>query len=199
MLRKTVLTILLTIGMATTAQANLEDDASAFIADHGNKMIEILGLPHGQDRRDTFEAWLTEAFDLDKLAELALGPYRKTVTEGQMAAYDEAFAHYIVRTYEARLDGFTGYDFSVMGTRPMNVTDAVVRTNIVSPEGDVYVVDFRIEKGDDEQLHVIDVAIEGLSMLKTQREEFSAVIQRDGIDGLISSLNERADAIASAE
>ena len=173
------------------AWAGIEDDASVFVDSHGSELIEILDQPQGQGRRDHFQTWLTDTFNLEALANLALGPYLGTATDDQMTAYEEAFARYIVVTYEARFDTFSGYDFSVVRARPMGDDDAIVRTNIAGPDGNSYVVDFRVELYEDATFQVIDVAVEGLSMLKTQRDEFSAVIQRDGIDGLITSLNER--------
>jgi phospholipid transport system substrate-binding protein len=176
---------------SAVAWAGIEDDASVFVDGHGTELIEILDLPQGQERRSHFQTWLSDTFNLDALANLALGPYLGTATDDQMAAYEEAFARYIVVTYEARFDTFSGYDFSVVRARPMGDDDAIVRTNIAGPDGNSYVVDFRVELYEDATFQVIDVAVEGLSMLKTQRDEFSAVIQRDGIDGLITSLNER--------
>jgi len=183
---------------SAVAWAGIEDDASVFVDEHGGELIEILDLPQGTERRDHFQTWLADTFNLDALANLALGPYLGTATDEQMAAYEDAFARYIVVTYEARLDTFSGYDFSVMRSRPMGDNDAIVRTNIAGPDGNSYVVDFRVELYEDGSFQVIDVAVEGLSMLKTQRDEFSAVIQRDGIDGLITSLNERTALVESA-
>jgi len=183
---------------SAVAWAGIEDDASVFVDEHGGELIEILDLPQGTERRDHFQTWLADTFNLDALANLALGPYLGTATDEQMAAYEDAFARYIVVTYEARLDTFSGYDFSVMRSRPMGDNDAIVRTNIAGPDGNSYVVDFRVELYEDGSFQVIDVAVEGLSMLKTQRDEFSAVIQRDGIDGLITSLNERTALAESA-
>lgn len=180
------------------AWAGVEDDASVFVGDHGTELIEILDLPQGPDRRDQFQTWLDATFNLEALANLALGPYLGTATDHQMRAYEEAFARYIVVTYEARFDTFSGYNFNVMRARPMGDNDAIVRTNINGPDGNSYVVDFRVELYEDGTFQVIDVAVEGLSMLKTQRDEFSAVIQRDGIDGLIESLNERTALVEAA-
>jgi phospholipid transport system substrate-binding protein len=180
------------------AWAGIEDDASVFVDSHGTELIEILDLPRGLERRDQFQTWLSKTFKLEALASLALGPYLGTATPEQSAAYEEAFSRYIVVTYESRFDTFSGYNFAVTRARPMGDSDAIVRTNISGPDGSNYVVDFRVEQYDDGSFQVIDVAVEGLSMLKTQRDEFSAVIQRNGIDGLISSLNERTAQVESS-
>ena len=64
-----------------------------------------------------------------------------------------------------------------------------MRTTISDPAGKPIVVDFRV-RPDGDSFKVIDVVVEGLSMLKTQRDEFSSVIQRNGLDGLINSLQQ---------
>jgi len=199
MLRNLLLacSLVLVTAAGLPAQADIEDDASTFVEDRGETLLDIMALPAGQDRRGEFETWLTDAFNLPKLAGLALGPYQNVVTGEQLEAYDAAFSEYIVVTYEARFDTFTGYDFSVQRTRPMNDDEAVVRTNIAGPGGELYIVDFRVQENDDGRLQVIDIAVEGLSMLKTQRDEFGAVIQRDGVDGLIESLRERSEFVAA--
>ncbi len=192
-----LLVVLLSLASAP-ACASLDEEAGAFVGEQGDQLLEILGLPAGEERRDEFAVWLTDVFNLEELASLALGAYKASATEEQLDAYDVAFADYIAVTYEARFDTFTGYDFSVTRTRPMSDDEAVVRTNIVGPQGNVYVVDFRVQQGEAGPFQVTDIAVEGLSMLKTQRDEFSAVIQRDGIDGLIEVLKDRAKEVAAS-
>lgn len=190
-----VLLVVLVFGSPQLLRADASADATAFVTERGDEMLEILGEPAGTERRDEFGRWLDEVFDLDTLAILALGPYGQGANEEQLAAYREAFADYIVVTYEARFDTFSGYSFQVGQARPMNNQDIVVRTSVVDPAGTPTVVDFRI-RSSDRGFQVIDVAVEGLSMLKTQRDEFAAVVQRSGLDGLIASLNQRTAAVS---
>jgi phospholipid transport system substrate-binding protein len=181
--------------VSVPADADLPADAQAFVSTNGEEMLAILGEPSGAQRRDDFHTWLREVFDLDVLASLALGPYRQSATPEQLAAYNEAFASYIVVTYEARFDAFAGYTFQVGQAKPMNNDDVAVRTSVIDPAGKPVAVDFRVRRSGND-FKVVDVAVEGLSMLKTQRDEFSAVIQREGLDGLIASLQQRSQVIA---
>ncbi len=200
-LRALIFTLCLAAGAAAPkpADASLEDEASAFVADRGGRLVEILGLPHGDDRRSRFGAWLAESFNLEVMARLALGPYRKLATDAQIDAFNAAFFGYIVATSEARFDTFAGYDFRVARARSMSDAAAVVRARIVAPEGGNQVVDFRVERGAAGRLRIVDIAVEGLSMLKTQRDEFGAIIRRDGLDGLVESLKVRAGEIAAGD
>lgn len=182
---------------AVEARADDTEDAIAFVQQGGQEMLDILSAPPGQARRDEFRRWLNANFDLDTLAGMALGSYAQSATPEQLSAYDEAFSDYIVVTYEFRFDAFSDYSFEVGRGRPLGDTDQVVRTQVIDPQGKAVVVDFRVRKQGG-SFKVIDVAVEGLSMLKTQRDEFAAVIQRQGIDGLIDSLREHAAELMSA-
>jgi phospholipid transport system substrate-binding protein len=180
------------------AQADISEEAVAFVAEEGDEMIAILNEPAGAARRDSFHAWLRKVFDLEVLAGMALGAHGQGATPEQLDAYLAAFQQYIVVTYEARFDTFTGYTFQVGRARPMGETDAVVRTSVIDPQGAPVIVDFRVRRSGD-RFQVIDVAVEGLSMIKTQRDEFASVIQRSGLDGLIASLNARAEEVAAGQ
>jgi len=175
--------------VSAPVRADVAEEAQTFVATNGDRMIAILDEPAGSERSNHFYNWLREVFAFDKLAELALGPYRQSATDQQLADYDKAFADYIATTYLTRFDAFTGYAFQVGQAKPMNNNDVAVRTTITDQSGKAIVVDFRVRPTDG-SFKVIDVVVEGLSMLKTQRDEFSSVIQRNGLDGLISSLQE---------
>lgn len=189
------------IGAWTTAvtpvHANLAGDATTFVQQSGDQLLKILDEPAGTTRRADFRSWLERVFNLKTVAQLALGPYRSTATSQQLSAYDKAFADYIVVTYEARFNTFTGYTFKVGQARPLNQDNVAVRTTISDPSGKPTLVDFRVQKSNG-NLKVLDVAVEGVSMLRTQRDEFASVIQRNGMDGLIKSLKQRTAAVQAA-
>jgi ABC-type transporter MlaC component len=67
-----------------------------------------------------------------------------------------------------------------------------VSTRILS-EGPPLAVDWRVRELDDRSLVAIDVIVEGVSLIVTQRSEFGAVIERQGLDGLLAELRRRAE------
>jgi phospholipid transport system substrate-binding protein len=194
--------LLMTTGVAavvaaaspSAASADPVADAEAFVESQGNELLNILAMPAGNGRRDAFRVWVDGAFDLPLVGQLALVPYLQQATPEQLNAYLQAFNDYIVVTYEARFDTFSGYDLKILRGRPAGSKDSVVQT-VVFLGNDSISVDFRVRHVNDSDLDVIDVTVEGLSMLKTQREEFSSVIQRSGLDGLIDGLRQRTNDI----
>ena len=73
--------------------------------------------------------------------------------------------------------------------------DALVSTQILS-QGPPLAVDWRVRELDDNSLVAIDVIVEGVSLIVTQRSEFGAVVERQGMDGLLTELRLRAESRA---
>ena len=176
---------------AVPGRAGIEEDASAFVEERGLALLEIVGQPRGEERRAAFDVWLTETLALDVVALLALGPYRASASPEELVAYLPAVRRYVVAVYDHRFDAFSGYGFRVLRARGLGEADAQVRARATGPEGGAHIVDFRLRRGEG-GFRVLDVAIDGLSMLKTQRDEFAAVIRQNGIAGLTASLDEMA-------
>ena len=168
----------------TPVSAGSLEEATDFVAQRAERLLDIMTLPPGSERRDVFARWVASTVDHDAMANRALGRYLDVATDAELQAYTNAFHNYIVITYERRLETFAGYQLTVERSRALNDSDVVVRTTIGSPDGAGTVVDFRISNNDGGQWQLTDFAIEGLSMVKTLRDEFAGVIRRDGIGGL---------------
>ena len=168
----------------TPVSAGSLEEATDFVAQRAERLLVIMTLPPGPERRDTFARWIESTVDHDGMANRALGRYRDVATDAELRAYTAAFHDYIIVTYEMRLATFSGYSLKVERSRALNDNDVVVRTTILAPDGGRTIVDFRIGNDSGDQWRLTDFAIEGLSMVKTLRDEFAGVIRRDGIEGL---------------
>ncbi len=187
--RPRILPSLVLLVMATVpSRADVVTDATEFVRHEAINLMEIMTLPAGPERGEAFVAWVGGTVDLGHIARKALGRYIGTATDEQLASYTDAFRSYIEETYEKRLDFFAGYAFEVQRSRTLGAEDVVVRTSVSAPDGRRYVVDFRVGFDGGSGYRVTDIAIEGLSMLKTLRDEFASVIRRDGIEGLTALL-----------
>lgn len=134
---------------------------------------------------------LDEGFDLTYIGRLALGPTYRSLTDAQRSAYDEAFRIYVLKTYSRRLSGFSGEKFNVVSAAPAGSRDIKVKTELEQPNEPTMVIDWRVRER-DVGLRIIDVEIEGISMAISQRSEFAAVVEQQGVDGLITLLKERS-------
>lgn len=179
------------IGAGSAGHASV-NGAAQFINQLGNQAIATLRAPDLtlEQRESHFRALLAQGFDLRFIGRFVLGKYWRLATPAQQNAYLAVFGEYILQTYSARLGGYAGETLTVVDARQASEKDVVVRTNIDRPSGPPIVAEWRVRTTDG-RFRIIDVAVEGISMAVTQRAEFASVVQRDGIDGLLTILRAR--------
>lgn len=175
------------------------EGAIGFVQKLGDDALDLLVRQPGddKDRVERLRAILTGHFDLRTIGRAVLGPSWKSADETQRAAYLTTFEDYVVATYSLRVKDYSGETFEVLKETPIDERDSLVATQIVRPNKAPLLVDYRV-RASDGTYRVVDVMVEGISMLTSQRQEFAAVVQRDGVDGLISQLRARADEILGA-
>ena len=179
------------------AQASEDDPAFVFIEDVGGQAVAVLRDKANstfEEREAAFRAIMVKGFDVPLVSRFVLGRHWKTATEEQRKAYMNIFLDFIVRVYASRFDSYGGEEFVVRSVIDDESGDKIVRTQVLRPSGGQPVhVDFRVRER-KERLKVIDVVVEGISMLHTHRVEFTSVINRKGLDGLLGDLQARLDA-----
>jgi phospholipid transport system substrate-binding protein len=151
-------------------------------------------------REARFRQLLGEGFALDYIALFTLGPARRSATEQQVRDYQAAFPDYVIRIYANRLTDYSDTSLRMTGVQPVGTRgDVMVRSTVAG--GNVaqpVLADWRVRRMPDGGLRIIDLSIAGVSMASTQREEFQAVIQARGMDGLIRQLRTSAGPSAPA-
>lgn len=184
--------VVLATAMPPLAQAAVAPDAArSFIADLAERATAILNGDASLDqRRAELRELLQEGFDVAFIARAVLGPPYRDLTEAQRDAYVEAFERWVIATYATRLDDYTGQRVEIMGAEPQGNQDARVTSRVVGGSETVR-IDWRVRERSS-GLQIIDIEVEGVSMTISQRNEFNAVVQRRGVDGLIELLRERA-------
>lgn len=131
---------------------------------------------------------LTKTFDFAAMARLSVGGRWKALTPEQQAKLADTFGRLTVATYAGRFTGHAGEHFEIVGEEPSTQATVLVRTRVVSPEKEPIQLDYRLREGSD-GWRVIDVFMNGtVSELALRRSEYSAVLDRDGFDGLIAAL-----------
>ena len=187
--------LILTLGFSPAAPATAETPEQ-FVGTLGEEAIRVLAdstIPPEQ-RTAEFRRLLDKGFNMPLIGQLVLGRHWRTATEEQRAEYLRLFEDFIVQTYSVRLGQYNGEKFRIAGGRaaPDNTGDTLVTTEIIRPNGPPVRVDWRVRKA-GENLKVVDVIAEGISMLITQRDEFAAVIQNSGgkVDALLDRLRRR--------
>ena len=177
--------------------ASCEDPALTFIQSLGDQAVASLrdnvDSPF-EEREAAFREVMVRGFDIPIVGRFVLGRHWRTATKEQRREYMAIFVDFIVRVYASRFDSYGGELFTARSVIDDESGDKIVRAQIVRPSGgDPIGVDFRVRMR-DEGYKVIDVSVEGISMLHTHRVEFASVVNRKGIDGLLSDLRARVEA-----
>ena len=179
-------------------QASSDDDpALTFIQSLGDRAVEALRdnvNSSFEEREAAFREVMVNGFDIPIVGRFVLGRHWRTASKEQRKDYMAVFVDFIVRVYASRFDSYGGEHFTARSVIDDESGDKIVRAQIVRPSGGNPIgVDFRVRMR-DEDYKVIDVTVEGISMLHTHRVEFASVVNRKGIDGLLSDLRARVEA-----
>jgi phospholipid transport system substrate-binding protein len=170
-------------------------DPVAFIKDLGSKAIAVLGpqVPAAQ-RLNRFRELFRDDFDVPEIGRFVLGRYWRTASEQQQAEFLRLFQEYIVQAYSTRLGEYGGEPFRVIGSRQSG-GEIVVTSEIQRQNGSRIAVDwYLVDRGG--RYKISDVYVGGVSMKVTERDEFGAVIQRNGgqVQALIDLLRRKVAA-----
>jgi len=175
--------------VAASAQSSSLDASGTFVQKLGDKTIEVLSNKSysDDDRLAHYRELLREGFAVNTIGRFALGRHWRTASPESRQEYLALFQEFVLDTYSKRLDGFSGQTFTVIETRKIDERDSIVLTEIGSVNGPPIRVDYRV-RSHEGVLQIVDVLVEGISLIVTQRSEFASVLSRDGLDGLLEKL-----------
>ncbi len=176
-------------GVPVSAQAASLDASSEFVKLLGERTIEVLSNESytAEDRMNHYRELLREGFAVNTIGRFALGRYWRTATPELREEYLALFQEFVLDIYSKRLNGFTGETFTIIKSQSIDETDTMVSTEISGADGPSIRVDYRVRSLDG-NLQIVDVLVEGVSLIITQRAEFASIINRDGLEGLMGKL-----------
>jgi len=180
------------------APAAADEGAGKFIEILGQRAVDVLKDKVNTTfamREAAFRDLLVDGFHMPTISRFVIGRYWRSASEQQREDYNAVFVDFITRVYAARFDAYNGEVFNILEVREESESaDSIVRTNITRPSGGAAIdIDYRVRKI-GEAYKVVDVNVEGISMLHTHRVEFASVINKKGMDGFLDMLHTRVDA-----
>jgi phospholipid transport system substrate-binding protein len=130
-------------------------------------------------------------FDFARMTRLAVGRNWSKASDAQKEALTKEFRTMLVRTYSSSLTAYRNQTIEVKPTKmAANDSETTVRTQVIQQGGPPIPIDYAMEKvGSDWKVY--DVVIDGASLVTTYRGSFNDQIQKNGIDGLLKTLQER--------
>jgi len=175
-------------------------DAEAAVQELAAQIWQSLGRTDlgEQERIDAIAAMLVEATDVKLLSRLALARYWQQLDDEQRTRYQTLFRDVVMRSFASRLNQYAKdaqgpleERFTITSSAPAGKQDVLVRSRVRPQSGSTVGVDWRLREADGGPV-IIDVIIEGVSLLVSQRSEFAAVIERSDMEGLLAELQARA-------
>jgi len=129
----------------------------------------------------------SETVDINGISFYTLGSYRKIISEEQKKKYQKLFRQYFLKSFSSRLAEYSNPEIEVISKKKLNENYTIVSSKLVATEQRPEVkIDWRVYTKNPENLLIRDLIIEGLSLARTQKEEFSSIIQ--GNNGDIEAL-----------
>tara|TARA_B100000787_G_scaffold165719_1_gene149980 strand:- start:50 stop:646 length:597 start_codon:yes stop_codon:yes gene_type:complete len=140
-----------------------------------------------KERIDKLKEIASETVDIDGIGYYTLGTYRKNISDKQIKEYKILFEQYFLKSFSSRLAEYSNPEIEVVSKKKLNENYTIVSSVLAATEQRPEVkIDWRIYTKNTENPKIRDLIIEGLSLARTQKEEFSSIIQ--GNDGDINAL-----------
>jgi len=146
-----------------------------------------------RQRFDSLSSAIDKAFDLERMIRVASGAQWTSADAAQRDTLLKAFRRLSIATYASQFDGYSGERFETLGDRPGPQDTVLVQTRIVGSDEDDAGLTYVMKETDSRWL-IADVLLDNsISQLAVRRSEYRRILASSGIDGLIDSLNGKAD------
>ena len=159
-----------------------------FIKDITNKASEILRKNIDKEiKSEELIELAKDSVDIKGIGLYSLGKHKKTIDEKQLNEYEILFKNYFLKSFSSRLSEYSDPKINVVSQKYLNEKYTIVSSVLVGDEKRPEIkIDWRVYTKNPEKPLIRDLIIEGLSLARTQREEFNSVIK--GADGNIEVL-----------
>tara|TARA_B100000787_G_scaffold156458_1_gene132567 strand:- start:50 stop:646 length:597 start_codon:yes stop_codon:yes gene_type:complete len=163
-------------------------EPDVFVQSTVNRAAKTLGGNFTKKERiEKLKEIASETVDIDGIGNYTLGSYRKNLNDEQIKKYRALFKEYFLKSFSSRLAEYSNPEIDVISKKKINENYTMVSSVLVATEQRPEVkIDWRIYTKNPENLKIRDLIIEGLSLARTQKEEFSSIIQSS--DGDINAL-----------
>ena len=140
-----------------------------------------------EDKINELKVIAKETVDIQGVGFYSLGSVRKTLDENQKIKYSELFESYFLKSFSSRLAEYTNPEIEVQGKEVLNENYTIVNSLLIGTSDRPEVkIDWRIYTKNPDNPLIRDLIIEGLSLARTQKEEFSSILNSN--DGDINIL-----------
>ncbi len=163
-----------------------------FVQSTVNRASQVLSDNLTKDQKiEKLKSIAEETVDIEGIGMYTLGAYRKTLSEDQKREYKILFKQYFLKTFSSRLAEYSNPEIQVNSKEKLNKNYTMVSSILVETEQRPEInINWRIYTKNPDDPKIRDLIIEGLSLARTQKEEFSSIIQSndENIEALFANL-----------
>ena len=192
-MKKNIILLIVSIFFILKPNYTLAIEPDVFIQSTVNRAAQTLSGDLTKDERiQELKNIAIETVDIDGISLYSLGNYRKTITDDQLLRYKQVFKDYFLKSFSSRLAEYSNPEIDVYSKKKINDKYTIVSSKLIGTDKRPEVnIDWRVYTNDPKNLLIRDLIIEGLSLARTQKEEFSSIISSNNndIEALIKSLS----------
>ena len=190
--KKIILLTFLIISFSNILEVNsIEPDI--FVQSTVNRAAKTLSGNLTKDERvERLKEIARDTVDIRGIGFYSLGVYRKNLSDEQLEKYHEVFTEYFLKSFSSRLAEYSNPEIEVNSKKKINENYTIVSSTLVATDNRPEIkIEWRVYTKNPDNLLIRDLIIEGLSLARTQKEEFSSIINaNDGnIDALFKKLS----------
>ena len=169
-----------------------------FIQSTVNRASELLSKNITKsEKMNQLEIIAKENVDIRGIGFYSLGSVRKNLDQKQKEKYSQLFEKYFLKSFASRLAEYSNPEIEVNSKKKINDNYTIVSSTLVSTDTRPEVkIDWRVYTKDQDNLLIRDLIIEGLSLARTQKEEFSSILNSN--DGDINALFKKLEDFSKA-
>ena len=170
-------------------------DPKMFVSELVNDAISKLSDKNlTEEEKSTFiEGVAIENVDINALGLYTLGELRKSTDKNSLENYQQAFKKYFLKSLTSRLTDYSSNKFEIINAEKKSSNYTIVKSKIIANDNQPEIkIDWRIYTKNPDKPLIRDLIVEGLSLARTQKEEFSSILNSNNndINILIAKLEE---------
>ena len=183
---------LFSIIFISNTDVSLSIEPDVFIQSTVNRAASTLSGNLSKDERiKELKQIAIDTVDINGIGLYSLGSHRKNINKNQLSDYKTLFKEYFLKSFSSRLAEYSNPEIEVISKNVINENYTIVLSRLVGTENRPEVkIEWRVYTKNPDNLLIRDLIIEGLSLARTQKEEFNSIINsNDGdIEALFKSL-----------
>ena len=185
-MKKFIFFILLLLNVAHSNVYSLEPDV--FVQSTVNRASQILSKDISKEEKiNELKSIAMETVDITGVGFYSLGSARKELKDDQKQKYFNLFEDYFLKSFSSRLSEYTNPKIEVIGKKVLNKNYTIVNSVLIATsERPEVKIDWRVYTKNPDNPLIRDLIIEGLSLARTQKEEFASILNSN--DGDINAL-----------